>query len=623
MAERRPLYDAGNGSVKEFDPASGDTLAGGGSGGSSGINYVNNPDFEINTAGWAAYADAAGASPVDGTGGSPDVTITRTTSSPLRKTASGLITKDAANRQGNGVSYDFTIDVAQKGRALSVLFDYIVGSGTFVAGDASSDGDITVYVYDVTNARLIPLSDRKLYSNSSTLSSKFIGLFQASPDSTSYRLIIHCGSASASAYTLKFDEVQVSPLATFPATVVTDWIAYTPTFSSAWGGTPSGIDFYYKRVGDSILIRGYLKVNGTTTGSEGYLSLPSGLFMDLTKLKNVDMSNLLGFYDATDSSNAAGIYNNLRGALTNTVTGSNYIRFAYRTAPNSSSLYNPDGLSSLIANNYQIYVETFKIPIAGWGSAITSALTGDDGRVIVAKYTGTANATSSTSAPIQWNTKQIDTHNAVTTGSGWNFKAPISGMYEVSVAFSGQNGVLVYASIYVNGVDTGIITSGAFNQGVVSGSGIVEVKAGDTIDVRCTNSNTINAVSTFTISISRVAGNAVALGIMPDELRTVAFWHGNGSSGTVGTPNRSKNLTISRTTTGKYVASFLTNQPDTNYFKEGIISVNYTIAGAAPIEWEFDGSTEVASTISGFTFCTRDLVGNYFDPKYMEIIVKR
>lgn len=83
----------------------------GGGAGASDLNkeYVKNPKFESDASDYSAYADAAGSSPVDGTGGSPSVTITQTTSAPLSGVASGLITKDAANRQGEGVSTDLLI----------------------------------------------------------------------------------------------------------------------------------------------------------------------------------------------------------------------------------------------------------------------------------------------------------------------------------------------------------------------------------------------------------------------------------------------------------------------------------------------------------------------------------
>jgi hypothetical protein len=82
----------------------------GGTGGSGRINYIENPDAEVDTSGWTTYADAAGESPVDGTGGSPTTTFTRTTTDPLIGTGSFLLSKDAANRQGEGFSYDFTIE---------------------------------------------------------------------------------------------------------------------------------------------------------------------------------------------------------------------------------------------------------------------------------------------------------------------------------------------------------------------------------------------------------------------------------------------------------------------------------------------------------------------------------
>ena len=91
--------------------------------GAGGINYITNPDAEAGTTGWAAYADAAGSIPVDGTGGAPTVTITTSASSPLRGLNSFLLTKDAANRQGEGVSAVFTIDAADKAEVMAIEID--------------------------------------------------------------------------------------------------------------------------------------------------------------------------------------------------------------------------------------------------------------------------------------------------------------------------------------------------------------------------------------------------------------------------------------------------------------------------------------------------------------------
>jgi len=56
------------------------------------INYMSgdNYNFESGVGGWVAYADAAGASPVDGTGGSPVVTMASVVGS-LRGTKVGRL----------------------------------------------------------------------------------------------------------------------------------------------------------------------------------------------------------------------------------------------------------------------------------------------------------------------------------------------------------------------------------------------------------------------------------------------------------------------------------------------------------------------------------------------------
>jgi hypothetical protein len=46
---------------------------------------------------------------VDGTGGTANITFNRDITTPLREAADFLLVKDAANRQGQGVSYDFSI----------------------------------------------------------------------------------------------------------------------------------------------------------------------------------------------------------------------------------------------------------------------------------------------------------------------------------------------------------------------------------------------------------------------------------------------------------------------------------------------------------------------------------
>lgn len=163
-------------------------------------NFIDSGDRDAETdvGSWVAYADAAGVEPVDGTGGSPNVTITRTASAPLNGIGSFLLTKDAANRQGEGCSLDFSIPEGYTEQTLSVVFPYQIASGTF------ADDDVQVFVYDVTGAALATIESNSVLQAGGRIEARF-----TSTTSTSYRLILHVVSTSTSAYTVKFDDVKV------------------------------------------------------------------------------------------------------------------------------------------------------------------------------------------------------------------------------------------------------------------------------------------------------------------------------------------------------------------------------------------------------------------------------
>lgn len=163
------------------------------------INKIGNNEAIVNTSGWATYADAAGTTPVDCTGGSPSITWTRSTSSPLRGSANFLETKGATNRQGDGVAYAFSIDNADVSKNLSISFD--VKAGTNYAAS-----DNAIYIYDVTNAALITPTTTSVGSTNYTFTSTFLAT-----TSTSYRLCVHTASTNALAYTVQYDNFFVGP----------------------------------------------------------------------------------------------------------------------------------------------------------------------------------------------------------------------------------------------------------------------------------------------------------------------------------------------------------------------------------------------------------------------------
>src|ERR1019366_3052743 len=147
-------------------------------------------------------------SPTNGTGGVPSgVTLTRNTSTPLIGVASFDLGKIAASEEGQGVSTDFQINSVDIGQPIQISFIYS-GSAGMVLGAAS---DVLVFIYDITNAVLIPVSPRTVAGPVSTAKT-YTGHFTASATRVNYRLLIHIATANAAAWDFLFDSVTVNDL---------------------------------------------------------------------------------------------------------------------------------------------------------------------------------------------------------------------------------------------------------------------------------------------------------------------------------------------------------------------------------------------------------------------------
>lgn len=350
-------------------------IGAGGSGG--GVNYIANPLFADGTVtGWATYADAAGTTPVDGTGGSPNVTFTAQTGSLVRGTFSGRLTKDAANRQGQGASYAFNIDAADTGRPVSIAFDFLA-SANYVAND------VGVYIYDVTNATLITPAVVNVAAGKGTFRAFFVAT-----TSTSYRLILHVASTNASAWTLDTDNFQVGPQQQLAGAPVTDSKAETLTATNTRGsgwtigatttapsfGTTSGTQIWTRQVGERMHV--LLQFQQTSAGSAGtgvYLfQLPSTLSIDTTKTKATTTTDFTPqkvgvavVYDGTYvQSGYVHVYDS--GAVTLRLTEYTVGTF------NGSATFASTGQTTFADTNLSIYAE-FSLPIANWSSNVTMA----------------------------------------------------------------------------------------------------------------------------------------------------------------------------------------------------------------------------------------------------------
>lgn len=479
-----------------------------GSGGSS-TNYILNPDAESNTTGWATYADAAASRPVDGTGGSPALTFTRSTSSPLRGTANFLITKDAANRQGEGASYDFTISAADQAKVLQIGFDYEIGSGTYSGGTSSTDSDLIAYIYRTTaTGRLIEPTPIKLDGAVVGQKYQYRGSFQSDSDATGYRLIIHVATTSASAYTVKIDNVSVSPVVYSAGTLITDFVTYTPTLNS--NTNVSSNVSYWRRSGDSMEIHGRVAYSGVGNSSQLSLSLPTGYVIDSTKINTTASTGTIGYWGWYDDAGASA------GLRNGSVTLLDTSNFTFRI-DGGATLIN----SNQFANN-DVFGFVVRVPIVGWGSNVKIANESDT-RVVqmavkVAVPTGGTNGASTT---IIGATPDKDTHGGYNLSTGV-YTIPVAGEYRINggiyVGGTAASPNRTLLQIFKNG---SVLTNGAIVRHVssistdwtVTASTTRSFNAGDTVELRL-NTNITSPVytsgdtSSNYFEVTRVSGPA-------------------------------------------------------------------------------------------------------------------
>jgi hypothetical protein len=497
------LYVKADNKFYTLDPTGIEASVGSGGGGGGSLNYILNPDFETAATGYATYNNAAGVTPGTGTGGSPVVTFARTTTAPLRGTGSGLLTKGATNRQGDGFSYDITIDTADQGKVLNFSFDYTVVSGTY------ADADVTLWIYDKTNSVLIQPSGSSLLNVATGFPQKKITTFQTSSNSTSYRAIWHVSSVSALAYSLLVDNVVVGPQLVSYGVSVTDWAAYTPTFAGF--GTTSGASFFSRRVGDSLEFKGIF-TTGTTTGVTAAISLGYG---GANANVTTDASKTGNWITGKASINASSTTYFTLSVLAS--TGSSNINLGTQgstTNEQTAILGTGIGAGSVI----ELWG---MVPISGWSSSVVMS-NDTDTRVVALSVLATPTSTvTGAYSTVTWAASTKDSAGAFSPTTGI-YTVPVPGWYQLSF-FSQINGTSTtsqyHQAIFVRnnasaqtmpdgaiGYTLSQTNAGGFNG--ITASGIVYCNAGDTLKLQVQSGVTSPTWSTngTTLSIYRLSG---------------------------------------------------------------------------------------------------------------------
>lgn len=469
--------------------------------------YIQNYNAEGGTTGWSTYADAAGTRPVDGTGGSPNVTWTQSASSPLSGSNSFLFTKDAANRQGEGVSYDFSIDSGDQAKVISIDFMYQVASGTFVAGTETTDSDLILYIYDVTNATLIEPIGFKLSQNSGPAVHK--ATFQTASNSTSYRLIIHVASTSASAYTVKFDNFIVARQAYSsgsvaqylgPITTTGSWITNTTYSANYW------------RMGDHLLAKVLVSLAGAPTATSLTINIPSSIgIVDTSKIKfgGDGVADYEGSGSYRDSGNLTYVVKPRYVGSTTSVS----VYYLNPTATaNTVTQASVSNTAPFTGGNADALEITYRVPILGWESNVQLS-NGTDGRLVAARFTGSSTAIGTTNTDIVWGTTDYDTHGAYNASTGV-YTVPVAGKYRMAMYAQGAGTAAgnVGDQLLVRAVKNGSVVSNISRSLVQTttsvnhawmGQTTVDCVAGDALKFVIIRDATVGALS---ISSTATAG---------------------------------------------------------------------------------------------------------------------
>lgn len=337
------------------------TAGGGGAG--TDTNYFSTDIYEGNTTtGFDAYDDGASETPTDGTGSaSGNLTISSDTTSGKVIYGSNTIKilQNGGSVQGDGVAIDITEDfqLAGKTRALTVQFSYEMDS----AIDAD---DVCMFVYGddsglqaLTGINGIGEASHCL-SQSLDRAAQFTANFTPSSADTTLKLLFHFAQSPGVTGSLYVDHIFLGEKAVLQAPIVTDWESYTPTYSAALGTTTHTFA-EYRRVGDTLSIRGKFTTGTVTTGL-ATISLPSGLTISTPATVGG------GQWHAAVSSTAdfsRGTFQIVDAGTTVTMTDD------FSTAASSGTAFSAANANVILSSSTVYGFEISDIPITEWANS--------------------------------------------------------------------------------------------------------------------------------------------------------------------------------------------------------------------------------------------------------------
>lgn len=472
---------------------------------SAGLSLISGRDsnFDVDDLTWGTYADAAQAIPEDGAGGAANITalFTSVVGEVLNGDGSLEIAKDAANRQGQGAKVDKAVPIAFRGKSNRVSFNYHA-SAAFDFGTISTDSDVTVWAYDITNSKLLPLNFNRLTGEGRFESDIFIP-----SDCEDIRFILHIATTNASAWDLFIDDFKCELVPFTSFNNMSDWVdagtlQVDATTSAPTKGTIVVDKVWYKYTGDTAQVRfEYKQSTAGTAGSGDYLFGGFPFEIDTDKIEEYQTVQAPGA-SLQRVTNSVGVFNG--GIASSTQFGSVcvYDKDTVRLVGVSSDNSNSNSVGFVNSSYAALsgadvsYSATFEVPVKGRTSgAKHPAAVGLNAKQSMTIYKNGGSSTANVTIP-SWTGKDKDSLNEfdLTTGV-LTIKKP--GDRYISFFCDSTSAGAFSAYIYVNGT---IFARGVVGDGASGASGVArlipDLKYGDEVTFRTNSAETFTADDT-------------------------------------------------------------------------------------------------------------------------------
>ena len=439
----------------------------------------NNANFEATVGDWTNYDDGAVAVPVDGTAGSPTVvTIARNTSASnlLNGTAVGLISKTAADGQGEGVSLSsLTVPDFWQGKEMQIRIKYKTLSGYV-------NNFYRVFAFDVTNGTLLNVLNNNggdgSLATSSTNGSEFIGSVVVPDTAASVRLIIHATTTDATAFDVAIDDVTWEEISGVNGAIIEDLGVLTSPLS---GVTFSSEEWKHFRIGNMLRVVGggtVTSVSGSVTFNNPITGTNLNPITDRTfgsgSAIDVDVMQTFDLYMQSSTGSSLLVVTELNGLLDAT-----------------------DPFTFVAGDKINL---DFMVEISEWDSGAIISTAQANVSTARARYDTDAGQSIANNSQVIVDFEDIDydPFSSVTTGASWNYEAPETGFYFISskIVFAANNaftvGNNVFSQIFVDAVGKTELGRFDVNDNVsptaigitVAGSDVLFLTQGEKLDVR-------------------------------------------------------------------------------------------------------------------------------------------